>query len=172
MRTATQNTIPAGAMADVAFLLLLFFLVATRIYDEKGIPVTLPPFNASPSPVEVPIFHIHINARNEVLAGDVSVHPEDLSEHVYRAVARELETAETGKAVISLHCDRKTSYSAFFSAHEQIRIAYRKLWDDASMSGYGVPFDRLGEESQQQVRTAIPMIVSEAEWEHGRQLQN
>ena len=60
----------ASSMADIAFLLLVFFLVTTTIATDKGVTLTLPPFEEEPDKIEIldtDVLNVLINFRNELL---------------------------------------------------------------------------------------------------------
>ena len=66
-----SNEINAGSMADIAFLLLIFFLVTTTIAEDKGVLVKLPPYSEEPPPdVRLNtrnIYSVMVNAQNQLL---------------------------------------------------------------------------------------------------------
>lgn len=65
--------INAGSMADIAFLLLVFFLVTTTIQSDSGLPVLLPPYIESDEVVEKSkrnVFAVQINALDQMLVRD------------------------------------------------------------------------------------------------------
>ncbi|MCB0660276.1 MAG: biopolymer transporter ExbD, partial [Saprospiraceae bacterium] len=78
------NEINAGSMADIAFLLLIFFLVTTTITEDKGILVKLPPDVSEPSPPisinERNVLHVLINADNELLVQGEMINISQLKE--------------------------------------------------------------------------------------------
>lgn len=163
MRKNRQHPVSTGAMADVAFLLLVFFLVATQIYDEEGIQVTLPRIDAAGVITEDAVFHVHINGQNEILAGDQRVTLDELSPAIYNAVTDE-DFLRSGKALISIHCDRGTKYETYVGVYDHIRKAFHKIWDETSTRMYSLPFHALEESQKQAIREQVPMVVSEAEW--------
>ncbi|MEL6122482.1 MAG: biopolymer transporter ExbD, partial [Bacteroidota bacterium] len=66
-----SNEINAGSMADIAFLLLIFFLVTTTIAEDKGVLVRLPPWSEEPPPTlkfkTRNVYSILVNANNDLL---------------------------------------------------------------------------------------------------------
>jgi biopolymer transport protein ExbD len=70
-RSRMSNEINAGSMADIAFLLLIFFLVATTIVEDKGITVKLPPWSdeeVDPTKLNTRnVFSVLVNAQNQLL---------------------------------------------------------------------------------------------------------
>lgn len=162
------GAIGAGAMADIAFLLLIFFLVTTTILQEEGILVRLPPLTPEePTPLaERNVFAVKINARDELLAEGQRARTEDL-----RRMAREFvlnpeklpHLADMpGKAVISLQHDRSAHYYRYIEVYNELIAAYREMWQEKALEFYGIPYERLSQAAQQHVRRQIPMIISEA----------
>ncbi len=85
-RHRPNNEINAGSMADIAFLLLIFFLVTTTISEDKGILVKLPPWTPDqPEPTDVKqrnVYSVLINANNELLVRKVPMDIKDLKSNV------------------------------------------------------------------------------------------
>lgn len=136
----------AGSMADIAFLLLIFFLVTTTIPKDSGISRKLPPID--PNETEPPvirqknIFTVLINGRDQLMVEEELMGIKDL-----RAAAiefldnngdgtctfcqgkRDPESSDnpTDKAVISLKTEREASYAIFISVQNELVAAYNEL---------------------------------------------
>lgn len=162
-------TIGAGAMADIAFLLLIFFLVATVILDEKGILVRLPPFADVP-PADIParnVFSVKINGWNELLVEGQPAVAGELRRMVQEFVLNpqghsDLAISPT-KAVVSLQHDRGTNYNRYIEVYDHLAAAYREMWDAEAMKTYGKHYDQLADAQRKAVRRRLPMVISEAE---------
>jgi len=77
----TPPTLNAGSMADIAFLLLIFFLVVTTIAEDKGIPVILPEYYEGP-PGPMPdrnVLALLVNGNNEILIESVSAEVDEVT---------------------------------------------------------------------------------------------
>jgi len=163
------GTTGAGAMADIAFLLLVFFLVATVILDEKGILVRLPPFDPAP-PIDIParnVFNVKINGWNELLvegrpAGTDEL-PRLVQEFALNPQARSDLAESPTKAVISLQHDRGTNYKRYIEVYDQLAAAYREMWEAEAMQMYDKPYEQLSDAQRKAVRGRLPMTISEAE---------
>jgi biopolymer transport protein ExbD len=115
------NEINAGSMADIAFLLLIFFLVTTTISEDKGILVKLPTYTPEPPPImdyhERNVFSVFINANNELLVrnqlSSVDKLKQDAKIFIINPNNDNKMAENPTKAVISLKNDRGTSYSAY-----------------------------------------------------------
>lgn len=159
-------------MADIAFLLLIFFLVATTIISEQGIMVRLPPIApGEPAPIpERNVFSVKINASDQLMAEGKLVQPGELRSMVRRFALNpdrlsDLSVAPT-KAVISLQHDRATHYERYIEVYNELVAAYREMWQDKALELYGAPYERLSEAARKAIRKQIPMVISEAEYEY------
>ena len=109
----------AGSMADIAFLLLIFFLVVTTIAEDKGIPVILPEYyEGEPGPVaDRNVLKILVNADDNVLIEAVPTEKKTIKDIVIEFVTNpqiEKDKPLSSKnAIISLQNDVNTSYEAY-----------------------------------------------------------
>ena len=174
--------INAGSMADIAFLLLIFFLVTTTMDVDSGISRKLPPMPEEN--IEIPEIHkkniyvVLINKNDKVLAGigspskmveingDGSI-SSSLKESVKTFVSNNgrLETSSENpeKAVVSLQNQEGTSYDMYIQIQNELTKAYNELRNEKSNQDYGKDFDKLDKDEQKLVKKYYPMKVSEAE---------
>ena len=165
------NEINAGSMADIAFLLLIFFLVTTTIAEDKGVLVKLPQWSEEPPP-ELKlntrnVYSVLVNAQNQLLVrGDV-MDIKDLKNNakIFIANPQKLENmAESPKnAIISIKNDRGTKYQTYLEVYNELKSAYNELWEEAAMAKFGKNLDQLSNAQQQEIRNEIPLVLSEAE---------
>ncbi|HHS12965.1 MAG TPA: biopolymer transporter ExbD [bacterium] len=110
-------SIPTSSMADIAFLLLTFFLVTTSLDLDKGLGLTLPPQGqAKPIPKQN-IASILINAAGEVMLDD-----EPIEIPRIREVIR-MRLVQNDKLIVSIKTTRNTKYQAFISVLDQVQMA-------------------------------------------------
>jgi biopolymer transport protein ExbD len=166
--------INAGSMADIAFLLLIFFLVTTTIQTDSGLRVLLPPYVEVPPPPEKKnkrnVFAVQINGSNQLL---VRGRPVPLSE--IKEIKTQLKTfiMNRGKdpnasdspklAVVSLLNDNGTSYEAYVGVYDQLKAAYSELWEESAQRDYGRSYSDLDRKERKAIRAEIPLVISEAE---------
>ena len=185
-----MEEINASAMADIAFLLLIFFLVTTTMNVDTGLPRMLPPMPTKEYGVEstdyqvrnVPL--VRINRSDKLLVGgrpmDVSelrdkakeflLNPNNdpnLPEKVKKNIPLLGDMMVTA-GVISLQNDRSTTYSAYLKVQNELIAAYNEVRDDLSRQRFGNIYDKLTEEQQKAIQTAIPQRISEAEPVEGK----
>ncbi len=180
--------INAGSIADIAFLLLIFFLVTTTMNVDTGITRILPPpLKNKKEKVDVKernVLKILINNHNFMLvngepaninnlAGKIvdfmTVHPNNKS---YPEVKEEY-IPELGKKVmmtkgiVSLKNDRGTSYNMYIQVQNAIAEAFNEMKNQASLKYYGVKFDQLLDNRKiKAINKLVPIRVSEAEPEN------
>ncbi len=161
----------AGSMADIAFLLLIFFLVTTTIDVDKGITVKLPPWSDEPPPEmklnERNVYSVLVNANDELLVRGQLMPPRDLRENTKKFIANPMGAANMAespkKAIISLKNDRGTSYEAYIQVYNELKAAYRELWDDEADKRFGKVYNDLHIDQKRELRADIPLVISEAE---------
>lgn len=159
----------AGSMADIAFLLLIFFLVTTTIQEDQGVLVRLPQWDDNP--IDQPInddnvLTVLVNADDELMVEHnrttVGAIPGMLRKHVISP------NRKPTQAVVSLTHDRGTSYRRYLAVYDALKAGYSSLWDDLSNQKYGTAYDLLNRTQQRAIRKEIPLVISEAEpQEHG-----
>ncbi len=166
-----DNSINAGSMADIAFLLLIFFLVTTTIVADKGIMVKLPPWSDIPPPPSQTssrnLLAIKVNKNNDLLIEGKLARLEEVKgltkEFVLNPENRDDLARSPQKAVVSFQNDRETSYKMYIEVYNEIIAAYNEMKDDLAMQNYGRHYTDCKLEQQKRIRTEIPQIISEAE---------
>lgn len=150
MAKRSAPEVNAGSMADIAFLLLIFFLVTTTIETDSGITRKLPPIDDSqeepPILKERNIFVVLVNADGNLLVEDEQMEFEDLRQAAidfldngggkgdeacdYCQGPKDPESSDNPvKAVISLQNDRKTQYGRYIAVQNELVAAYNELRD-------------------------------------------
>ncbi len=169
----SKNEINASSMADIAFLLLIFFLVTTTIVEDKGITVRLPPWSEEePDITQLKtrnVYSVLVNAQNQLLVRGEPMSIRDLRSNAKEFIAnpykREDYSEKPTMAIISLKNDRGTSYKTYLEVYNELKGAYNELWNEASLKKYGLPYDedKLPLAYRKAIRSEIPMVLSEAE---------
>lgn len=151
----------AGSMADIAFLLLIFFLVTTTIQTDQGINRKLPPIQPDqidPPPVkEKNIFTVLVNKNDQLMVEDKLMDLKDLRQAAIdfldnggdgscaycRGERNPASSDNPDKAIISLQNDSETSYKAYISVQNELVAAYYFLRDRECQARYGKSFREL-----------------------------
>lgn len=159
-------------MADIAFLLLIFFLMTATIDSDSGITVKLPPWSDEPpDPMRLSernVFSVLVNANDQLLVRDEPANLEELRERakefIMNPTGRPDLAASPTRAIISLKNDRGTTYHVYLEVYNELKGAYDELWNEESERMYGVPFsDDLTTAQKNEIRKKIPFVLSEAE---------
>tara|TARA_Y100000031_G_C8156521_1_gene354865 strand:- start:612 stop:1013 length:402 start_codon:yes stop_codon:yes gene_type:complete len=115
------SEIPTSSMADIAFLLLVFFLVTTTIDTDKGLGIVLPP----PGEIEIEIrkeniLNCLINSQGKVLLDDEPA----MVNQIHNIVGQKLR--ENDKLIISVKTHPKTAYNDYVRVIDQLKMADAK----------------------------------------------
>lgn len=171
-RTAKRKTpaLQAGSMADIAFLLLIFFLVTTTLLQDQGLLVKLPPY-ADTYPTEpLPdrnVLSVRLNAADELLVEKEHLPMEQLTRQLITFVRNPEQRPDLAerpaRAVVSLQCDRSTSYEAYLQVYNQLKAGYRTMREAEAQHLFQQPLEQLSLAQKRDVFRRIPMIISEAE---------
>ncbi len=131
--------IPNASMADIAFLLLTFFLVTTTIANDKGLQMMLPPPPDPNQPImkfqEHNLFTIQVNSSDALLVEgepmeDVSVLQEQIKKFILNNGADPHLSDSPEKAIVSYKTDRGTSHKRFVEILDKIQGAYYDIWSE------------------------------------------
>ena len=167
-----DNSINAGSMADIAFLLLIFFLVTTTIAEDQGITVKLPPWEKTPPKPEKMntnnVLSILVNSENKLLVKEVEAEISGLKnlakEFISNPMKRKDRPKTPANAIVSLRNDRQTSYDIYIEVYNELKAAYRELRDEEAQRRFRKDtFDQLLPEQKEEIRAIIPLVISEAE---------
>ena len=185
--------INAGSMADIAFLLLIFFLVATTMNTDTGLVRMLPPMPPEDQPQdeikvkERNLFLVFINGRGDIMAGaagkqeaidlrqlkdrtkEFILNPLD-DENLPEKANKDIELPDGGKwvypvseGVVSLQTARDTGYQSYIMVQNELTRAFNEVRDEVAQRKFGAKFADLPEELRNAVSKAVPLKISEAE---------
>lgn len=150
----------AGSMADIAFLLLIFFLVTTTIETDAGLDRMLPPIEPPDTDVIIKqknIFTVNINKNGQLLVEDNLMNLKDLRKAAmaflennadgtctYCKGKKEQSSSDNPtKAIISLKNDRETKYSTYITVQNELVGAYNDLRNREAQRLYGRDFTKM-----------------------------
>ena len=159
----------AGSMADIAFLLLIFFLVVTTIAEDKGIPVILPEYyDGPPGPVSKNIvLKILVNADNDLLVESKPTEIELMKALVIDFVNNPRKEKDkpitSDKAIISLQNDVNTSYETYVKIYAHIHEAYLTMRNEMAQVQFQSDYDQLAVAQKNVILKKYPMKLSEAD---------
>jgi len=165
--------INAGSMADIAFLLLIFFLVTTTMDTDTGLIRVLPPF-VEDNPLEPPppvnarnVFVVLANANDNMLVEDEYMAIDDLKDAAKEFIIgnpanpgdmrfpefKRVDDPDLikhfgpnqliSKQIVSLQNDRGTSYDLYIQIQDRLATAYREVRDEVGMEKFGMTYTQL-----------------------------
>ncbi len=163
MAKRSAPEVNAGSMADIAFLLLIFFLVTTTIETDSGISRKLPPIDEIEDPPEIReknIFIVLVNQNDDLLVNGETARLEDLKERAMefldngggvgeeacdycRGAGDPKSSDNPDKAIISLQNDRLTSYKMYIAVQNELVAAYNDLRDREAQRLYGLNYRQM-----------------------------
>lgn len=172
--------------ADIAFMLLIFFLITTSMDTDKGLARRLPPpvpKDQKDQDVDIKkrnIMTVMINSYGQVLANgeeiplkqlkdkakefiDNAYNDEHMPEKTEEDVPYFGKVMVSSKHVISLQNDRMTNYQSYISVQNELAKAYNELRNDVSRKKFGKAFEELDDDQQKAVMKIYPQKISEAE---------
>ncbi|MBP3517783.1 MAG: biopolymer transporter ExbD [Parabacteroides sp.] len=179
--------INGSSSADIAFMLLIFFLITTSMDTDKGLarrlPQPVPKDQKDKNDVEINkrnLLVVLINSNNQISCGGEYTDIKQLKDKVKEFIdnpyndANKPEKVEEDvpffgkvmcatKGVISLQNDRGTEYQAYISVQNELAKAYNELRDAVSKKKFGKTFAELDEDQQKAVQQIYPQKISEAE---------
>ncbi|MEO1009707.1 MAG: biopolymer transporter ExbD [Bacteroidota bacterium] len=159
-RRAGAPEVNAGSMADIAFLLLIFFLVTTTIETDAGLDRMLPPIEPPDTDVIIKqknIFQVNINKNGQLLADEELIDLKDLREKAkafldnggdgtcnYCKGRKNPESSDNpAKAIISLKNDRETRYGTYITVQNELVGAYNDLRNREAKRLFGRDFTEM-----------------------------
>ena len=163
MAKRSAPEVNAGSMADIAFLLLIFFLVTTTIETDSGISRKLPPIEESEEDVVIKqknIFTVLLNGKDQILVEDELMELEEIRAAAIEFLDNGGGMGEDGcdyckgkrdprssdnpdKAIISLKNERETSYAAYISVQNELVAAYTHLRNVRAEELYGESYSEM-----------------------------
>jgi biopolymer transport protein ExbD len=177
--------IPAASLADIAFLLLIFFLVTTTMDVDSGLERRLPPIapeteDDAPPIKERNVFIVLIDKDNRLMVEGEIMDVRDLREKAKEFMANpnnadnlpEREApkevpffgqVEITKGVISLQNDLGTQYGMYLKVQNELVAAINELRDELAKSKFGKPLKDLDDDQQDAIKEIYPSKISEAE---------
>jgi len=176
--------INAGSMADIAFLLLIFFLVTTTMSKDKGIPMLLPPHVDEPESAEIHdrnTLNILVNKEDLLLVEgdilDLSLLKESTKRFLQNDGKLDNLPESSEKAVVSIETHRGTSYEIYIQILNELKAAYKECRNEYAESIFPKNYveikiiadDPLHEKRKEHkgmeklIRKKFPMKISEAD---------
>ena len=183
----------SSSQADIAFSLLIFFLVATTMNVDTGLARMLPPMppeDQKQEDVKVKernMLLVLVNGAGQIMAGapgkqtlvdfrqlkdmtkEFVLNPMD-DENLPEKKEKEIDLPGGGKwvypvseGVVSLQTTRDTGYQIYIMGQNELTRAFNEIRDEVSMKQFNKKFADLTDEENKALTTAVPLKISEAE---------
>ena len=159
-----KHIVPAlntTSTADISFMLLIFFLVASSMDVDKGLLRQLPPADTKEEPLEVDVskerlMELKITGDNQLMLDGQPVEVSGLRNRVAEFVSR-----VGSKHLISIDADPNSSYETYFKMQNEIVVAYAMVRNELAKRKFGQPLSRLTNEKRDEVKALVPQRIAE-----------
>jgi biopolymer transport protein ExbD len=165
--------IDPSTIANIAFLLVGLFLVMAATRIEAGINTTLPIWQP---PIDINdwhfgqrrnLFDISINSIDKIIIRNEDKEYTDIKKMLIEFVTNngksEIYSERPEVVVVSLKNDNGTSYAMYIKVYDEIKAAYKSIWDTAAQKKYNRFYHQLTKQEQNEILTRYPLTISEAE---------
>lgn len=176
----------SSSTADIAFLLLIFFLITTSMDTDRGLARRLPPPPEKDQKIEDQkkkernVLQVFLNMNDQLMCGNDYINVDQLREKAKEFIANPYndETKPekiaknveffgtvqvTENHVVSLRCDRGSSYKSYMAVQNELVAAYNELRDELAQEKWQKNYADLDAEQQDAIREIYPQRISEAE---------
>ena len=159
-----KHIVPAlntTSTADISFMLLIFFLVASSMDVDKGLLRQLPPADTKEEPLEVDVskerlMELKITGDNQLMLDGQPVEVSGLRNRVAEFVSR-----VGSKHLISIDADPNSSYETYFKMQNEIVVAYAMVRNELAKRKFGQPLSRLTNDKRDEVKALLPQRIAE-----------
>jgi biopolymer transport protein ExbD len=167
-RERESGEIPGSSLADIAFLLLIFFLLVTHINVDTGIGLVLPPKappNQPPPKIQKRnLLNILVNAQGQVLLNDNPTPVSQVEKKVKNFINNNGEdpnlSVSPDKAVISIKTSREAAYDTYIHMFDRVVGAYKDLRNAAAQAQFGKKYSDLKGDAEQKIKDMYPKQIS------------
>lgn len=187
-----KRTIPeinASSTADIAFLLLIFFLMTTSMDTDRGVTRQLPPLPVdAQEPKEMKlkernVLRIELNAEDELMCAGEKISLSEIRQRAKRFISNPTDEKElpekspvdipylgsmlvTQNHIISFQCSRASSYKTYIAVQNELVAAYNELRDELAWHTWHCSYADLSSEQKRAVRMVYPQRISEQSLRH------
>ncbi|MBK8946508.1 MAG: biopolymer transporter ExbD [Ignavibacteriae bacterium] len=167
-KTRPGGEFSAASMADITFLLLLFFLVTTNIDVDTGIGMVLPEYVPEDERIEQPLSKdrlvaILVNENGDVLLNNEIIAIPQIKDLLKERIKSKIDLPKNKKLVVSIKTDRETNYNIFIQTLDQVEIAFSEVREEYATSRWGKKVMDLTEEETDELKEKVYKVVSFAE---------
>ncbi|KAB2909604.1 MAG: biopolymer transporter ExbD [Ignavibacteriales bacterium] len=157
--------VPLASMSDIAFLLLIFFIVAATIDVDTGISLSLPEYKPNEAPTQIEkkrVLEVRLSTENLTLNGKNATLAE-LYNAVTTAVRSTTDKPDDEKPITLLLYQGNVVYNRYIAALDQIKHGYKTVQDEVSRKKFGRAFRSLSEDDRETINSIVPVYISVGE---------
>lgn len=158
-----QVNIPIISMADVSFLLLLFFIITSNFDIDSGISLTLPKYNINKNSVEVDrkrVLSFFIDNNNNFFLNNQKINIDMVTQIVSDKIKKAINYPENEKIIIAISTSPKASYEKYINLLDKVKYAYAIERENLAKKIYGKSYKDLSKSQNIDIRNKIPFIIN------------
>ncbi len=155
--------IQSGSIADIAFLLLIFFMVCTTFQREKSIPMVLPPpYNGPPGKIsDSRVLSLIINAQNEIMIEGQNI-ISDIEPIITSHLKDMVDSSKKPYISIKLHED--SNYDHYIKVLAMVKSSIRNLKKTYALHNFNTPYNQLTQDQYRQLSKMMSITISESQY--------
>jgi len=162
-RNRKTPEIQSGSIADIAFLLLIFFMVCTTFQREKSIPMVLPPpYDGPPGKVsDSRVLSLIINADNEIMVEGQNIITDieaDITKHLKGMVDN------NKKPYISIKLHENSNYERYINVLAMVKSSIKNLKEVYAIQRYNTQYNQLTKDQYHQLTKMMSITISESQY--------
>lgn len=156
-----KHETPQNALADIALLLLIFFLITTQFPKEEGVKTTLPPMTLQPVSQEYEEIEIWLNAMDQVMLNGQLTDIGEVSNRIYHNLSKKSTNTR-----INLKSHVNASYVAYVQVYDEVKKAYKQWYEKESITRFGKSFHLLNAQEKNTLQKEHPIEIFEGDLVH------
>lgn len=180
-RRKIHHEINAGSMADIAFLMLVFFLLTSTLDRNYAFTRTTPPPEEKDTPPSSTaarnILNIRLNASDDITVDGKQRRPDELAKIVETFILNPANDTAYSQSVekdikllgktrvsvgaITLATADNSSYAKYITVNDKINLAFGKLRNELSVRKFGMEYTRLDNMRRSAIDEAYPLVLNE-----------
>ncbi|HOL80514.1 MAG TPA: biopolymer transporter ExbD [Ignavibacteriales bacterium] len=156
-------SIPIISMADVSFLLLLFFIITSNFDIDSGISLTLPKYSNIKNTVEINrerVLLFYLDNYNEVIFNNQKINFDNVTNLVRNKLKQSINKPENEKAIVSIITSSKSNYESYIKLLDRVKLAYALEREELSRKVYKKSYKDLTKTENSNIRNQIPFIIN------------
>lgn len=156
MRRIIKND--QSSLADIALLLLIFFLITTQFPKEEGITTTLPPLYITQRDSVSQDIHIWVNSNDVLMLNETPVEMFQLEKSLSNLIWENPYNVR-----INLKSHEMASFSTYVAVYDVVKASFKNVHEKESQRLYSNAFEELTPQQKEQIQSDIPVKIYEGD---------